>query len=137
MTEKLTPHVRKKQKISTQTQMSRTKIEQRLRCSARCKGEKGVETEKERGSGKQRSSGLAWRAPLCSVIVSSRLQPSLERVHASWVARESWYSTSPHRKQDRRVGMSFGDVRFIRTIDIVSERFHVMRIPLWLLSFAG
>jgi hypothetical protein len=71
MTEKLTPHVRKKQKISTQTQMSRTKIEQRPRCSARCKGRTGIETESERGSGSQRITGTAWCAPICSVIVSS------------------------------------------------------------------
>lgn len=53
MSEKLTRH-RKKQKIFTQTQMSRTKIEQRPHCSARCKKGMGIETEIERGSGKQR-----------------------------------------------------------------------------------
>jgi len=52
MAEKLTPHVRKKQRTFTKLQMSRTKIEQRPRCSARYKGRMGIETESERGSGK-------------------------------------------------------------------------------------
>jgi hypothetical protein len=52
MIEMLTPHVRKKQKIFTQMRMSRTKTEQRPRCSARCKGRMGIETESERGSDK-------------------------------------------------------------------------------------
>ena len=53
MTE-LTLHVRKKQKIFTQTQMLKTRVEQRPRCSDRCKGRMEIEIERGRESGKQR-----------------------------------------------------------------------------------
>ena len=45
-------HARKKQRTSTQMQMSRTKVGQRQRCSGRCKGRTGVETVSERRSGR-------------------------------------------------------------------------------------
>ncbi len=54
--------------------MSRTKIEQRPRCSDRCKGRMGIETESEKGSGEQRIARIGLQvctAVFSDVIVSS------------------------------------------------------------------
>src|SRR6266403_5313628 len=48
--------------------MSRTKIEQRPRCSDRCKGRMGSETESERGSGEQRITRIGLQ--VCTVVFS-------------------------------------------------------------------
>jgi hypothetical protein len=93
MVGKLTPHVRKKQRIFTQTQMSRTKIEQRPRCSARCKGKMGIETESERGSGKQRTTRSARCAPLCSVIVPSPPRYCLVVSNLRWKGPNQYWIT--------------------------------------------
>lgn len=93
MSEKLTPHIRKKQKISTQKPMSRTKIEQRPRCSARCKGRMGIETESERGSDKRRITRSAWCAPLCSVIVSSPPRCCLIVSYLCWKEPSKYWIT--------------------------------------------